>query len=830
MKFGKNVKESNVGIVPQKERENVEKDKQKEDKDKQKKAEKNRQRELKKSERLQRRKQNKVEQINKKQESTKEKHSSAKEKIHFPKLNLKKKDTKEIKEDAQRIREEAEQNIKQRKTKIKQKKEKIKEYVPKNIVPPYRSIKTKLIITVMLPVAAIIILGILSYSKASSGIISSYKNSSLQALEVTGDYFTFVFQNMQKEYNDVVGMTDIDSYARGELNSFITKRDTVYNTYYSMFNQNLTGDRFAKSIYILVDGNVPIATELIDDTDTYSVFIQDEKTKEAVENPDNYYWIGAMPELDDKLYEDTSKYALRMLRKYKKSNAMLVVDLKRDAILEILNGLYMGEGSTLAMVTKDGYEIVSDVIDEEGNIMDPITLEDGTELNRGERQNVVFTDKDFYQEAVASEETSCVKSVNYGGKKQMFFCAKIGDSGVMLCGLIPQSTITKQAEDIRNVTIILVVIASIISAAVGLIFAAGMGNVINMMLGKLSLASEGDLTVKINSKRKDEFGVLADGLNHMIGHTKHLIQKVETVSGSLGHVAGAVEESSGDFVQSAKGIKASVSEIEQGTFQQANDAVQCLEKMDSLSGAIETVGKNAQTMNQIAEKTEEAIGRGIVSMGELNQKTKSTTEVTGAVIENVQSLEEKSRSIGKIIEVINEIASQTNLLSLNASIEAARAGEAGKGFSVVATEIRNLADQSQASANQIKAIVEEIGLKTREVVQTAKKADNIVKEQVVAVERTTESFDEMDKQVGNLMKQLEEILTNVEQMDETRNITLEAIESISSVSEQTASCASSVAENAEKQLEVVQGLESNSRELISEAGELGEAIKQFKVH
>lgn len=727
-------------------------------------------------------------------------------------------------------KENLRQDIKKKKEYVRQKEKKIKENIPKNTVPSHKSIKTKLIMTVMLPVAAIIILGICSYSKASSGIISSYKNSSLQALEVSSEYFAFVFQSIQNDFIDVLGTTDIESYASGELDPFITKRDSVYTEYYKTFNTELTGDRFMKSIYILVDGNVPIATEMISDTDTYSVLAQSEKAQAAIDDSANYYWVGTMPELDDKLHTNSSAYVLRMFHKYKNANAMLVVDLKRTTIIDILNGLYLGEGSTLAMVTPDGYEIVSDALDGEGNVMDPITLEDGTELSRGERQETIFTDKDFYKEAVASEETSCVKSVTYNGQKQMFFSAKVGESGVMLCGLIPQSTITKQAEDIRNVTVILVIIASIFSATAGLILATGMSNAINIMLDKLKLASEGDLTVTISSKRKDEFGILADGLNHMISHTKHLIQKVETVSDSLGQVANAVEESSGDFVNSSKGIKNSVSEIEQGTFQQASDAVQCLEKMDGLSGAIETVSKNTHAINKIAEKTGEAIEQGIDSMSELNEKTKSTTEVTGIVIENVQSLEAKSRSIGKIIEVINEIASQTNLLSLNASIEAARAGDAGKGFAVVAAEIRNLADQSQASANQIKAIVEEIGMKTREVVETAQTADNIVKEQVVAVEKTTASFDEMDRQVETLMKQLEEILLNVVQMDETRNTTLEAIESISSVSEQTASSASTVAENAEKQLEIVQGLESNSKELSKEAEELGEAIKQFKVH
>ena len=110
------------------------------------------------------------------------------------------------------------------------------------------------------------------------------------------------------------------------------------------------------------------------------------------------------------------------------------------------------------------------------------------------------------------------------------------------------------------------------------------------------------------------------------------------------------------------------------------------------------------------------MGNGIILMQDLNRKSQNTSNITNSVIRNIEVLEEESKSIAAISNVLNEIAQRTNLLSLNASIEAARAGDAGKGFSVVANSIRDLAAQSIASSNEIFKIIEKINERTNQTV------------------------------------------------------------------------------------------------------------------
>ena len=185
--------------------------------------------------------------------------------------------------------------------------------------------------------------------------------------------------------------------------------------------------------------------------------------------------------------------------------------------------------------------------------------------------------------------------------------------------------------------------------------------------------------------------------------------------------------------------------------------------------------------------------------------------------------------ITSVSDAISSIASQTNLLSLNASIESARAGEAGRGFAVVAEEIRKLSDQCLASAGQISKIVDEIVAQTIDVVSIAKQAESVVSSQSGAVDDTTSSFRQIDNQVEELLRALQTISNNVQEMNGARNETLSAIESISAASTETAACSTSVYDAAGTQMKAIQDLDQASQKLASKADSLLDILATFHV-
>lgn len=675
----------------------------------------------------------------------------------------------------------------------------------------FQGIQLKLYSLIVIPILFLVILGMVSYSKASSGIKNTYVESVSGSIQLTTSYYDFVFSTIKTDYNSLFVDSKLQTYANGGYSQFNTVEGmNYYNEKYKEFNYDVTDNPFLENIYILTDKANAITTSNSSGKNLYSVLLKTKEGKLAAQDSTQYYYFGNIPTLDDALKVDTSDYAIRIVRQIPNATGCLVLDLSSDKVREILGQLEVGKGCIPAFVTRDGGEVYG-----EG-----ITVKKGTSYFAGQK---------YFKNAMKSKKTNFQKEVSYNGKSYLFLMSKVGDTGAAVCCLIPTATVNQQASGIKNVTVVLLIVSIIVSAVLGLVIAQGMSHTISGIMKQIKRVSNGDLTVKICTRRKDEFAVLATGISDMIAHTKHLIQQVEGVTSELTGISEEVIQSSQEFLTSTQCIEQSVKEIEVGTSSQAENSVGCLTEMDKLSKRIQVVNANTNKISEIAGDTEVSIQNGMSSMTVLNEKSHSTAEITNVVIESIEGLEKQSKSIGKIVNAINEIASETNLLSLNASIEAARAGEAGRGFAVVATEIRKLADQSMESADEIQKIIEEIIKTTKNAVDIAKQADDIVHEQQEAVDTTTDAFRSMESQVSVLMKELDSILSGVQEMEKTRAATLAAIEEISAVSEQTAASVTNVNSMIEKQLQGVEELGENSERLSTSAEELGKAVNKFNV-
>jgi methyl-accepting chemotaxis protein len=251
--------------------------------------------------------------------------------------------------------------------------------------------------------------------------------------------------------------------------------------------------------------------------------------------------------------------------------------------------------------------------------------------------------------------------------------------------------------------------------------------------------------------------------------------------------------------------------------------------MTGLSEQIDQVYTNTNEIEKIADNTKSIAGEGILIVDELNIKSKATADITQNVINKIQDFESQSKNIASFVSIINEIASQTNLLSLNASIEAARAGEAGRGFAVVADEIRKLADQSVDAVNQIQKIVKEITTKTKDTIDTAKEAENIVETQTLALNKTVQVFDSINGHVNELANNLNNISIGIKRIETAKEDTIDAIQDISAVSEETAASSEEVSATALNQIDSVESMRNAAIELANNAKILAEAIKAFKV-
>jgi methyl-accepting chemotaxis protein len=673
------------------------------------------------------------------------------------------------------------------------------------------SIKFKLIGAFIIPVALIIFLGVVSYLTASNAIKNSYTDASQSTINKTAAYYNLMFSNVKATATDLVNNSTMQEYYSGTYSSDSVNEANNYNTLKSNLSSTALSNKAIANIYIIGSYGKAMYTSSskLSETGMYESVKNSEEGK--IIDSDRAAWFTSREYFDTQANTRYAvSYARQLIGTSKKGIGYMFFDLDLDYVTDPLSDIDLGSKSIIALIAPDDGEIV---------VSNYIDIEDGKKY---------FTDQSFYEKIQNAEESNGNYYVTYNGKKQLLFYSKT-DDGFVVCALIPQSVIFAQAWAIGVVTIIIVIIALVIALLVGGYISMNISSTIYTMMDKLKLAASGDFTVHVNVKNKDEFGILADAINSMIDNVKQLIEKTKNVSERVDGSVEMVSDSARQLLDETKEITTAIEAIEQGVVQQAQDSEDCLRQMDNLSEKINVVSENSDKIAMIADQTTEIVESGIDSIEELKRHAGSTVTITHQVIEEILELQESSKSIGNIVAAINEIAEQTNLLSLNASIEAARAGEAGRGFSVVAAEIRKLAEQSVESANEITRIIENINNKTSDTVSIARKAEDVVEVQGESLENATRVFEDIQSKFAELLSNLGNITGGIETIGDAKTLTIDAIQSISAVSQETAASSEEVTETANRQLTAVEELNGAAEDLLSNAARLSEAIDLFKI-
>ncbi|MBD5484107.1 MAG: methyl-accepting chemotaxis protein [Lachnospiraceae bacterium] len=676
-------------------------------------------------------------------------------------------------------------------------------------IPVYRRLSTKLIASFLVPVICIILLGVISYQRASAAIISNYENSLQETMTMTNQYLTLLVDTVRSNYKSYLSDTDLAAYLKDNMDESQAKKFAV--EYTKDLKRETNTNSLVSDLYIISDDVISLTSSAPTTSTLFTAYIQTPEGAQVNDERSSYHLFGNLCDADEALGTHKLNYSLRIAKYIHNCKSILLIDIDRDALSDSLSSLSAGDDSYAALITHDGTEFYSD-----GNAT----------------RNSVFTSSDFYKEVAESEESG-MKYVDYNGQKYLFLYSPMyspkSPQGSMICTLIPESTILAQAAGIKTVAMILVIVAVLIALLLGYLLSAHINSNIYHILGQLQIVSDGDLTVKLQTKSKDEFKLLAGGVNSMTDSMKALITNVTEASDSLNLAAGQVSSASEAFVRTAEDIQNAITEIDTGITQLDSNSEDCLTQMDSLSDKIGTVADGTKDIITMTQHTSSSISEGISSMSVLTDSAKKTSEITDHVIQAIEALSDKSRSIGQIVESINSIAKETNLLSLNASIEAARAGEAGRGFAVVAEQIRKLADQSAQSAGQIQLIIDDIVTTTYKVVDIAKEAESTVEFQEKAVAQTTDAFVTMDSQVHTLLDSISEISDSMQNMEDARTATLNAIAGISAISAETSAGSGNVSQTVNAQRDTIQTLDTAASILQERAAELTNLLRQFTI-
>lgn len=669
-----------------------------------------------------------------------------------------------------------------------------------------RGIQVKLIGAFMIPVILFVIIGFMIYSKCSTTLNSTYEASANTSVGTLEEYLGLGFENIELMATRLSINSAITSYYTG---SEVKSESMLMDTKVALSNES-TADKFIDHIIVCAKSGTACSEKGAIRGDVYNAFVESEEGKNVEsEIGMGSMWISSHPAIDEVTGYDSDEYALSLVTVLKnnsnKSVGYIIIDVKTSFIQDILDNAQISDNSIKGFVLEDGSQVLSGDSD------------------------IKFTDTDFYQEALAGENLQGSKEVSYEGADYLFTYSRIEGTNMLVCAMVPQKEIMAGAQAILRYTLIAVAICAVIAIVVGSVLASGISKAIRKVNRVLKKTSDGDLTGQISMKRKDEFNVLSSSITNMIGSMKDLILKMTNVSGHVSDSAVQVGTNSKVLLEVTKNITEAVDYINSGISQQAQDTESCLEQMNGLAERINVVHENTDEISEIAQEAQGAIENGMVIVANLGEKVQGTTEVTETIIREIRELNKESIAINSIIGTINEIAEQTNLLSLNASIEAARAGEAGRGFAVVSEEIRKLAEQSGNAGNQIGEIINHIQERLAATIETAGLAGESVAFQTEALNNTVDVFKNISQQVSKLAEDVEKITQSVGGIEQAKEDTMNAIESISTTSNQTESASEELARSTEKQLQAVEVLNDAVKRLQMDAEDLDTSVSIFKV-
>lgn len=344
--------------------------------------------------------------------------------------------------------------------------------------------------------------------------------------------------------------------------------------------------------------------------------------------------------------------------------------------------------------------------------------------------------------------------------------------------------------------------------------------------------AEGNLNVQVDDKlkeRRDELGSIANALDNLIAQLSRILNHLQNSSNELLKSGQSLDEMAERVNVNASEIGKAVEDISQGAVSQAEEIENASGKIVDMGSMIEHIVGGVDKLNSTSVTMKKAGDDSAEIMQDLVDSTNKTTEAIHKIGEQVYATNESAQKIREAVDIISSIASQTSLLSLNASIEAARAGEFGKGFAVVASEIQKLADESSRSAQTITDIINSLVAESDMTVEIMKEVGQIITEQRKKIEDTQSHFTDVTEGINSSREDTTMIEERTRVCDESRKTVVDVIANLSAISQENAASAQETTASMEELSATISLLAEAANSLKGLSDQVNDDIKFFKL-
>jgi methyl-accepting chemotaxis protein len=356
-------------------------------------------------------------------------------------------------------------------------------------------------------------------------------------------------------------------------------------------------------------------------------------------------------------------------------------------------------------------------------------------------------------------------------------------------------------QSARTMAIALIIAAALLGFGIAFWIARGVTRGVIGIRDAATSLGEGDLTVSVEAKGRDEIAQSARAFSVMIEKLRETIGTVATTATTLSAASQQMASTSEETGKAVNEIAAAVGNVAEGAERQVR-------MMQETKASTDETGR-------VATETLEVVDAGVDTATRASEAMQVVQASSNDVSEAMRTLAEKSEQIGGIVETITGIAGQTNLLALNAAIEAARAGEQGRGFAVVAEEVRKLAEESQSAAGTIANLIGEIQVETTRAVDVVETGAQRAEESAAIVESARAAFSQIGAAVGDMQQRIATIV--------------EATDEVAAVAEQSSAATEQVSASTEETSASAEEISASAQELAANAQALETVVSQFKL-
>jgi methyl-accepting chemotaxis protein len=446
------------------------------------------------------------------------------------------------------------------------------------------------------------------------------------------------------------------------------------------------------------------------------------------------------------------------------------------------------------------------------------------EIGEGAHEEVDMSNLDFFNN---DETEGFYQEKNYDNNYIAF--ARDPNTGFVVCTSKTEDEVLGAARQSAMIVLAVGIVLLIVAVVLSLIMAKSFTEPILAVSKSLEALSDGRFVkVEKHSARKDEFGLISKATNSLIETLDNIVTNIKKSATDVGSSSDELSDMADQISKTAEDVSTAVQEIASGANQQADEIQSATENVGKIGDAVGSVQNSSNDLTNLANKMKEASEVSSKSLESLQTSSSEMTAKIDDISNTIQATKDAVNNISEKVEGITSIATQTNLLSLNASIEAARAGEAGKGFAVVAEEIGKLAEDSKQMADDIRKEMETLLAQSEAAVNAAAEVKNGNTDQQIALGETLDAVNGMLEDIRSTVDGVHLISEGADTCESSKDSVVDTMSALSAISEENAASSQETGASMQELSETVTTLAGSANDLKSIAQKLNEEMKFFK--